>query len=201
MTTTFAKRTRPFTSPHNIKSLVAEAKKTRKDFMAQRKETIADLVKNNPSEPDEFYWTMVYDLEHAPSTTGRAQLLEFGIVPTPPQDLEFLSDIHDELWTIIEALSKCGIQLLNTDHLTDADLYARLYYRILDEHCKMMPTPSTCIEYIDVLHPMDLDYPLGKAMLDRGPAILADKPYERAPIFSIKGELANRDMYLPTQSL
>lgn len=196
MTTTFAARTRPFTSPHRIKEIQYDAVKRKQDFIKQRTKCIEDLVKDNPSEPDKFYWTMVYDMEHAPSTTGRAQLLEFGIVPTPPQELQLSSELHDELWTIIEGLSKSGIYLINTDHLSDANLYARLYYRILDEPCRMMPGLEAA-EYIDVLHPMDLDFPLGKQLAERMPPEPNTETYTRGPWCFAEGVLSNRDKFLP----
>jgi hypothetical protein len=202
MTSTFATRTRPFTCPHQIADLQAEALSTRKQFVAERKTKIAELVKSaSPEDKDEFYWTMIYDLEMAPKTTGRAQLLESGIVPVPPQELFTPTDLHDELWTIIEALSKAGIYLINTDHLNDASLYARLYYRILDEPCQMLPPDSECVEYIDVLHPMDTDFPLGQALLKRGSAICnPGAPYKRGPICNLPGVLSTRDIYLPART-
>lgn len=200
MTTTFAARTRPFTSPHAIKALQKEAVKRKQDFLKQRTESINDLIKSNPDDNDKQYWSMVYDLEHAPPTTGRAQLLEYGIVPVPPQELTLNKELHDELWTIIEALSKSGIFLLNTDHLDDSNLYARLYYRILDEPCKMMPASVECAEYIDVLHPMDLDFPLGKQMTEREPPVPNLGEYMRGPICAFTGELVVRDAYVPRPS-
>jgi hypothetical protein len=202
MTSTFATRTRSFTCPHQIADLQAEAINTRKQFVADRKTKIAELIKSaSPEDKDEFYWTMIYDLEMAPKTTGRAQLLESGIVPVPPQELLTYDCLHDELWTIIEALSKAGIYLINTDHLSDCDLYARLYYRILDEPCQMLPPDSECVEYIDVLHPMDTDFPLGQALLKRGSAICnPGVPYKRGPICNLPGVLCTRDIYLPART-
>jgi hypothetical protein len=201
MTTTYATRTRPFTCPHPISSLQSEAIARRAEFTKARRARIAELVESAPPEDrDEFYWTMIYDLEQAPKTTGRAQLLEFGIVPVPPQELTNPTDLHDELWTVMEALSRAGIYLVNTDHLTDSDLYSRLYYRILDEPCQMMPPEAECAEYIDVLHPLDTEYPLGRALSNRGPAICnPDAPYQRGPLCTLSSCLSNRDTYLPAR--
>ena len=200
MTTTFASRTRPFTSPHPVKELQKDAVKRKKDFLKQRTADIDNLLKNNPGDQDKQYWSMVYDLEHSPPTTGRAQLLEFGIVPVPPQELTLNKELHDELWTIIEALSKGGIYLINTDHLDDTNLYARLYYRILDEPCRMMPPGLECAEYIDCLHPMDLDFPLARKMSEREPPALNTGEYMRGPICAFTGELVVRDAYIPRPS-
>jgi len=197
MTVTYATRTRPFTDPHPASKLKLEALERKRAFLNQRKQCIEDLVKDNPAEPDRFYWTMVYDMEHAPTTTGRAQLLEHGIVPVPPQELVLSSELHDELWTIIEALSESGIFLLNTDHLNDANLYARLYYRILDEPCRMMPPGLEAAEYIDCLHPMDLEYPIGKMMAGRNTNADRADEYKRGPVCCQEGILHSRDQYIP----
>lgn len=201
-TTTFAARTRPYTSPHPVTDLQADARNLRASFAATRKQEIARLIKSAaPEDKDEFYWTMIYDLEMAPSTTGRAQILEYGIVPTPPQELSTYGEIHDELWTVIEALSRCGIYLLNTDHLNDTDLYNRLYFKILDEPCKMMPPEADCAEYIDCLHPMDLHFPRTNLLSARGTVAprMQDNPYERGPICLQVTGLVDRDRYLPAR--
>ena len=201
-TTTFAARTRPFTSPHPIERLQEDARHNRNHFTSLRKSKIAELVKSaSPDDRDEFYWTMIYDLEMAPSTTGREQILEFGIVPTPPQELSNYVDLHDELWTVIEALSRCGIYLINTDHLNDTDLYARLYYKILDEPCKMMPPEAECAEYIECLHPMDMSFPRAHLLSARGTVApsMQNNPYQRSPVCQQMTGLVDRDRYLPAR--
>lgn len=198
--TTIATRTRPFTDPHPISAIRADAIARRDEHFATRRNRIADLVRDNPQEPDEFYWTMVYDLEHAPTVTSRARLLEYGIIPVPPQELADPTSLHDELWTIIEALSLTGIYLMNTGHLTDSDLYARLYYRILDEETRLMPPASEAAEYIDCLHPMDLHHPLGKMLSPRSPGPSPSGPYLRGPKFTTPYTLNSRDEHLPRPS-
>lgn len=203
MNTTFATRTRPFTSPHPVSSIQADARARRAESFATRKSEIKRLVSSAPADNrDEFYWTMVYDLEHAPLVTCRFLLLEHGIIPTPPQELSDPSDLHDELWTIIEAMSKSGVYIMNTDHLCDSNLYARLYYRILDENCRDIPPAAEAAEYIDVLHPMDIDYPLGSAMLSRSGRVPepAPGPYRRGPIVPSGSCPCDRDIYLPRPS-
>lgn len=198
MTSTFAVRTRPFTSPYPIASIQADALSNRKDYDKKRKDEIKRLISSAPEDnKEEFYWTMVYDLELAPTSTTRALLLEQGIIPVPPQELADSKDLHDELWTIIEAMSKCGVFLINTDHLTDRDLYCRLYYRILDESVRMMPPAAEAAEFIDCLHSLDIEYPLGKALLKRGQSVPSEAPYFRGQIHSVPGHLGDRDAYLP----
>jgi hypothetical protein len=131
---------------------------------------------------------MIYDLEHAPSVTCRALLLEQGIIAVPPHELSRLSDLHDELWTIIEAMSRCGVYLLNTNHMCDRDLYCRLYYKILDEETRAMPPAAEAAEFIDCLHQVDIDYPLGKQMpLASVPEPRSSCTYTRGPQYNVIG--------------
>jgi hypothetical protein len=202
VTTAFASRTRPFTSPHPIKQLKKEITELKKQRFYERDCRINQLVESADSDnKDRMYWSMVYDLEEAPTVTGRQMILEHGIVPVPLQELSATADLHDELWTIIEALAKCGVYLINTNHLCDRDLYARLFYKILDEPCRMMPPASEAAEFIDCLHPMDVEYPLGQQVptFTHADACAPKKedPYVRGPECNVIGKMCNRDSYLP----
>jgi len=202
VTTAFASRTRPFASPHPIKQLKQDIVKLKKQRFLERDYRIAELIESAPSDnKDRMYWSMVYDLEEAPTVTGRQMILEHGIVPVPLQELSATADLHDEMWTIIEALAKCGVYLVNTNHLCDRDLYARLFYKILDEPCRMMPPASEAAEFIDCLHPMDVEYPLGQQVpvFTQADASAPKKedPYVRGPECNVIGKLCSRDAYLP----
>lgn len=201
---TIATRTRPFTSPHRIDTIKQQAIEMREEHFSTRQKCIDDMVRDNPAEPDRFYWTLVYDMEHAPSVTGRQRLLESGIVPVPPQELIVNADLHDELWTVIEGLSVCGIYLINTGHMTDRDLYARLYYRILDEPTRLMPPQSEAAEFIDCLHPLDMDHHIGKKYAKKvgnGLPPPIDKTYKRGPQCTEIGKIFERDTFLPRPSM
>jgi hypothetical protein len=190
-----------------LEELAREAASMRAAHEAERARRIAELRERavaDGGETDPFYWTLVYDLEMAPSTTGRGMLLEHRIVPVPPQDLAEDDDLHDELWTVIEGLAASGVFLLNTDHLSDRDLYARLYYRILDEPTRALPPESEAAEYIDCLHPMDLEAGIaGRALADRlsfGSTSAGETSGKRgrgvrAPYFAHSP--ADRDRWLP----
>ena len=195
---TIATRTRPFSSPHPIARIQSEAIAKRDQYFSERKAGIAALMREHEAKPsEEFEWTMVYDLEHAPTVTSRARLLEYGIIPVPPQEMPDPTSLHDELWTVIEGLSLCGIYLLNTGHLTDADLYARLYYRILDEETRLMPPSSEASDYIDCLHPLDMDHPLGKLLKPANFPPTKPTPYARGPKCTVPYTINDRDTHLP----
>lgn len=200
-----AARVRPYTSPHPIARLQAQAIEMRDAHFAARRAKISELViearKKSDTIHDEFHWTLVYDLELAPEVTGRQRILEQGIIPVPPQELTTDMDLHDELWTVIEALANCGIYFINTNHMCDRDFYCRLYFRILEEPTKLMPPASEACEYIDCMHPLDLEHPLAKRALSRDNTFPPNQgPYRRSPIFDKLGLINDRDYYLPRPS-
>jgi hypothetical protein len=187
-----------------LDAMAEEVIGTRRRMHADRARRIDELVAKARASggiEDRFHWTLVYDLEMAPLTTGRALLLEHRIVPVPPQDLEAPDALHDELWTVVEALAACGVFLVNTDHLDDRDLYGRLYYRILDEPTRALPPESEASEFIDCLHPLDVESGgLGRNLADRltagdRPASPMHGPGIRGPAF--RRAPADRDRWLP----
>lgn len=188
-----------------LDELAEEVSSARRAQQEERAEQITSLhaeAKASGNEQDRFYWTLVYDMEMAPSTNGRAMILQHRIVPVPPQDLSADDDLHDELWTVIEALAASGVYLLNSDHLSDRDLYARLYYRILDEPTRCLPPESEASEFIDCLHPFDIAVPgAGRLLTERIETVGAPP---RAALYSpgVRGPfnrttLADRDRWLP----
>jgi hypothetical protein len=141
------------------RAAMAEALRRRAERVRERVRAIEALCARAAEEggvPDRGYWAMIHDFEMAPPTNGRTMLLEAGIVPIPPQDLREDAHLHEALWTLIEGLAASRVYLLNTDHLGDRQLYERLFYKILDERTHCLPPDSAACEYIDVLHPMDI---------------------------------------------
>lgn len=158
------RRRRPVERPQGsaeVVDLARRARAARAEMLSLREaridELLAAAILGGHGPDDRAYWAIVYDLELAPTMTGRGMLLEQQIVPIPPQDLASDDELHDELWTVIEALAEAGVFLLHTDHLSDRDLYARLFYKILDEPTRCLPPDSGASEFIDVLHMLDVD--------------------------------------------
>lgn len=186
-----------------LDQLAAEMRALRGAMLAERKRRIDELVADAAArgdDADRVHWSMVYDHELAPPSTGRALLLEQRIVPVPPQDLADAADLHDELWTVIEALAAASVFLTNTDHLADRDLYCRLYYRILDEPTRMMPPGSEAAEFIDCLHPMDIEVGrVAHALVRRNEAGGVEPAdgagAERGPVCD--APMGDRDRWLP----
>lgn len=186
-----------------LDEMAADMRRFRDEQHAERARRIDELVeeaRRGGLDADRVHWSMHYDMECSPATTGRAMLLEHRIVPVPPQDLPRPDELHDELWTVIEGLAASGVFLLHTDHLPDRDLYARLYYRILDEPTRMMPPGSEAAEFIDCLHPMDIEVGrVAHALVRRNEAggvePAAGEGAERGPVCD--APMGDRDRWLP----
>lgn len=59
-------------------------------------------------------------------------LSKFGIDLMPPAELTE-ETLAAKLWEILDAMSRMGVYVLHTDHLTDAELYQALWARVLRE--------------------------------------------------------------------
>ncbi len=95
------------------------------------------------------FWAMIYDFERAPRTTNRAQLAAMGV--ELPAGGELADDeVVVQLWTVIEALARLGVYLMNTDHLTDRQLYERLEREVLDEDVPDIVGNDGTQEWVDL---------------------------------------------------
>ena len=201
MTTTIIKRRRPYSEriPGSLTAYLSAQADYDKAMVAR-----ANWIKEHGKEMGEFEAGVDYDINQSEPVTGRFQLLRCGIIPVPPQELHTRDEIWDELWTVIEGLAESGVYLINTNHLSDIDLYSRLYYRILNESMRLVPH-RLAAEYVDCLHPMDQYHARGIALnaVKVGAADLVGQPgkkYGRGPVCLRSDDpavLHDRDQWLP----
>jgi len=95
--------------------------------------------KATPPEILEQFWERVVALEKTPTTTNFAQLTAAGVDLPSPKELSD-EEVSEKLNTIIEELAKLRVFLTNTNHLSDRELYQRLWERTLQE--EIIPDPS-----------------------------------------------------------
>jgi hypothetical protein len=69
--------------------------------------------------------------ETSPVFTHREWLARHGLVFPPPEDLDRPA-LERELWRLIEALAVARVFLSHTNHLSDGELYAKLWREVLD---------------------------------------------------------------------
>lgn len=118
----------------------------------ERNEAIDRLVAEASARghhAERAFWAMIYDFERAPRTTNRAQLAALGV--ELPASGELADDeIAAHLWTVIESLARLGVYLMNTDHLTDRQLYERLEGEVIDEDVPDIVGNDGTQEWVDL---------------------------------------------------
>jgi len=88
--------------------------------------------------------------ENGPRTTLFATLEAAGIPLPNPDDVPEL-DITVVLWKVIHALWDEGVVLYSTNHLSDRELYARLWKETLIEDHQVFPEDFPVTTHIDIL--------------------------------------------------
>jgi hypothetical protein len=85
------------------------------------------------SEVSDFELTFlrrVIAWEKGPMSTHGEWLARHGWMFPPPERLNS-AELKCELWRLIEALAMARVFLSHTNHLSDADLYSKLYHEVL----------------------------------------------------------------------
>jgi len=85
-----------------------------------------------PPDLAEQFWEHVVAFEQSPDSTHIDNLRERGLELLPPDKLTN-AQLHAKLWEVIEALAESNAFLLSTNHLSDRELYERLYSDVLNE--------------------------------------------------------------------
>lgn len=117
-----------------------------------RDEAIEKLVRDAESRgyrAAKVLWSMVYDFEVAGRTTNRAQLDGMGIVVPRPSEVNDV-DVTAKLWELLHGLARLGVYLLNTDHLSDRELYDQLVQEVIEEDVPDIVTRDETREWIDL---------------------------------------------------
>lgn len=98
----------------------------------------------------EQFWRQVVDFETAGTTDLVKELKAIGVdLPEP----DTLNDdaLHSTLWATIEALSRLGVYLDQTDHLSDRELYTLLCRELLPEEMPALDADSGSPWHVDIL--------------------------------------------------
>jgi hypothetical protein len=92
---------------------------------------VSDPVGNDVSDHELSFLHHVIAWEKGPFSTHGEWLARHGLVFLPPEELAG-ARLKRELWRLIEALAVARVFLYHTDHLSDDELYAKLWHEVLD---------------------------------------------------------------------
>lgn len=87
------------------------------------------------SDVEEKFLQQVLEYEKAPDTTHFEQLLQAGFNFSPAEEMDDKA-MKKKLWELIQKLAQMRVFLHSTDHLSDRELYVKLYTEVLLEETK-----------------------------------------------------------------
>ncbi len=125
------------------------------ELKRQAKELVGgEMIAGEPDEcpPDlaEQFWEHVVAYEKAPWTTHFQQLQEAGMELPAPEALDD-REVTAKLWELIHRLAFMRVFLSQTDHLSDRELYMRLWSEDLREETKALPYDENSACHIDLV--------------------------------------------------
>jgi hypothetical protein len=99
----------------------------------------------SPPEIREGFWEHVVEYEEAPWTTHFQQLERAGVSMPAPETLND-QEVTAKLWEVINKMAQMRIFLEDTDHLSDRELYTKLWGDLLREETKdiLLDQDSAC---------------------------------------------------------
>ncbi len=127
--------------------------KARIAFLREKMKDLEDILDYcaDEDEPEEelAFLEHIYVMESQPSVTHAHQLIAAGVSLPPPDDLSDTA-LHDKLWEIIHKLAELRVFIDNTNHLTDRELYERLWTETLNEFTWDMSNALNGAMHIDM---------------------------------------------------
>ncbi|MGI8734239.1 MAG: hypothetical protein ACR2LM_13185 [Pyrinomonadaceae bacterium] len=102
-----------------------------------------------PGDLEEEFLRRVLEYERAQPITLLQLLANAGLTLPAPDDLDE-ADLTIKLWEIIERMSSLGAYLLNTNHLSDRQLYEYLFNEALREEATLFPENPSFGFMIDI---------------------------------------------------
>lgn len=102
------------------------------------RETPMFISEECPADIQEAFLNSVVAYESAPSTSTFKKLRKDGVVLPPPDQIRE-EELPAKLWELIQRLAKRSTFLHHTNHLSDRELYERLWSDSLREEMPDMP--------------------------------------------------------------
>jgi hypothetical protein len=112
-------------------------------------EAISFVSDDCPAEVEGQFWRQVLACEDAAAWPEPFQMLVASGVALPaPEELDD-ARLTDKLWEVINGLALLGAYLYHTDHLSDRELYARLWHDVLRQPMMLLPDDPDFACHID----------------------------------------------------
>ncbi len=103
-----------------------------------------------PEEIRERFLESVLAFEEAEPVALFDELTRMGLQLPAPDEMDDVQ-LNAKLWEVIRCMSLLGSYLHNTDHLSDRELYSRLWSEALREPVVLMPHDQDYAEHIDII--------------------------------------------------
>jgi hypothetical protein len=103
-----------------------------------------------PAEIEERFWKQVIAFENAPEVQPFEVLVQSGLALPPPEEMDD-ARLTVKLWETIHGLAFLGVYLDSTDHLSDRELYARLWSDILRQPTALQPDDPNVAWHVDLI--------------------------------------------------
>jgi hypothetical protein len=103
-----------------------------------------------PAGVEEQFWRRVIAFENAPQVEPFQVLVQSGITLPPPEEID-AAQLPVTLWNAIHGMASIGMYLDSTDHLSDRELYVRLWTDVLREPTELDPADRGAAWHIDLV--------------------------------------------------
>jgi len=110
---------------------------------------ITGTAPNCPPEIEEQFWKNVLAFENAPEVAPFDELVRSGLTLMPADELDDVA-LTAAMSAMIGGLEELGVYLEFTNHLSDRDLYVRLWSNVLREPMALTPDDPAAAWHIDM---------------------------------------------------
>ena len=134
-----------------LKQRLAAIQARKRTERRHRIDRLVETARSRGEDEDRIFWSIVHDLEEAPRTTNRQQIMELGL-PVLSADVvgPMTPDaVHAALWQLLDDLALIHVFICRTNHLDDRALLGFLLARIIEEPVPDLPLSVGARDWVD----------------------------------------------------